>query len=98
MPSSASARTAASASSSFSPATKRSTTARVAGVPTTRRRSAGRREAASSALCISTGLHLQDRRARSDALTLRTETSRDQRQTYDLTLARFIHLYRGGGP
>ena len=46
-----SARTAASASASVSPATKRSTTRRVAGLPVTTRRRPGRRDAASSAFC-----------------------------------------------
>src|SRR5215218_8496196 len=49
------ARTAARASSSVSPATNRSTTRRVAGLPVTARRSPGRRDAASRAFWVSTG-------------------------------------------
>src|SRR6476469_9414913 len=48
MPSALRARTAPSASSRVSPATKRSTTLRVAALPVTARRSPGRRDAANS--------------------------------------------------
>src|SRR4051812_39134006 len=98
MPSADRVRTTVSASPRVSPATKRSTTRRVAGVPTTMRRSAGRRDAASSALCISTGhLRFPFLSPVADTTTLGIRLFRDQRQTYDVTPSAFIHLYRKEG-
>src|SRR4051812_43039370 len=55
MPSRSRTRTTARASSRVSPATNRSTTRRVAGLPVTTRRSPGRRDAASRVFCRTTG-------------------------------------------
>src|SRR3954469_19386257 len=92
MPSAASDRTAARASSRSSPATNRFTTLRVAGLPVTARRSPGRRDAASSVFCISTN-GPPGREA--NTLTLGTPTPRGQGQMSRTRTRALIHLYDG---
>ena len=86
-------RTAARASSSVSPATNRSTTLRVAGLPVTARRSPGRRDAASSAFCISTD-DLQD--VGVDTPTLGTGTPSGQGQMSRVGGRALIQMYKTG--
>src|SRR4028118_917376 len=81
MPSPVSRRTTASASGRVSPATNRCTTCRVTGVPTSTRRSAGRREAPSSTVLVeSTGP--PPSRTSASASTLGSARAARQGQTY----------------
>src|SRR5215207_2491003 len=93
MPSASSARTAASASASVSPATNRSTTRRVAGLPVTARRSPGRRDAASRAFCRTTG---PPDVATTDISTLGTATPSGQGQMSRTVRRGPIQMYEGG--
>src|SRR6478672_4785275 len=92
MPSAASERTAARASSRPSPATNRLTTLRVVGLPVTARRNPGRRDAASSAFCISTN-GPPGREANTP--TLGTSTRRGQGQMSRTGTRALIQLYDG---
>src|SRR3954447_20291613 len=104
MPSACRARTAARASASVSPATNRSTTCRVAGLPVTNRRRPGRREAARRAFEVNTGPPGRVRGVTSDARhshPLGRETDVQNRRACSHTLVRqsgtFGHNCREGG-
>src|SRR5215212_10015602 len=93
-PSASRVRTTASASSRVSPATNRSTTRRVAGLPVTIRRRPGRRDAASRAFCRTTGPPDVGTRT---PTTLGTSTPSGQGQMSRTVARALIQMYRTEG-